>query len=270
MFRVLLCLLAAVAAAPALAADPPKKILLVSSGPDGHPPATHEYVAGLDVLAACLKPVAGIEVTHVKADGAWKEGPDLVGRADCVVLFLSEGAKWLSADAKRLEAFRQHAKRGGGLVVLHLGMGTREAGPIDAFVELFGGCHGGPDRKYKVLETAAVSVADPTRPIAAGVKDFKVKDEFYYKLKFSKDKSRVRPVLLADIDGSRETVAWSFDRADGGRSFGFSGLHFHDNWKREDYRRLVTQAVLWTMKTPVPAKGLDVTMPESVFKLEKK
>jgi type 1 glutamine amidotransferase len=270
MFRAVLCLLAAVAAAPALAADPPKKILLVSSGPDGHPPATHEYVAGLDVLAACLKPVAVIEVTHVKADGPWKEGPDLIGRSDCVVLFLSEGAKWLSADPKRLDAFRQHAKRGGGLVVVHWGMGTREAGPIDAFVELLGGCHGGPDRKYKVLETAAVSVADPTHPITAGVKDFKVNDEFYYKLKFPKEKSKVRPVLLADIDGSKETVAWSFDRPDGGRSFGFSGLHFHDNWKREDYRRLVTQGVLWTAKVPVPAEGLDVIVPESVFKLEKK
>src|SRR5262249_55789335 len=160
----------------------PKKILLVSSGPDGHPPTTHEYVAGLDILARCLKPVSGIEVTTAKAEGAWKEGPELVGRADCVVLFLSEGAKWLSADDKRLAAFRQHAKRGGGLVVLHWGMGTKEAEPIESFVALFGACHGGPDRKYKELETRVV-VADPKHPIATGIKDFKLRDEFYYKLK---------------------------------------------------------------------------------------
>src|SRR5438270_212661 len=101
MTRLLsILVIAALGIAPALAADPPKKLLLISSGPDGHPPATHEYAAGLDILAKCLKPVSGIEVTTAKADGVWKEGPDLVGRADGVVLFLSEGAKWLSADAK--------------------------------------------------------------------------------------------------------------------------------------------------------------------------
>ena len=80
---------------------------------------------------SCLKPVPGVEVTVVKAEGPWKDGPELVGRSDGVVLFLTEGAKWLSDDAKRLAAFRELAKRGGGLVCLHWGMGTREAGPID-------------------------------------------------------------------------------------------------------------------------------------------
>lgn len=269
MFRVISCLLAFGFAGLAFAADVPKKVLLVSSGPDGHPAATHEYAPGLDILAKCLKPVAGVDVTTAKADGPWKEGPELVGRADVVVVFLSEGAKWLSADEKRLAAFRQHAKRGGGLVVIHWGMGAKDAEPIEAFVALFGGCHGGPDRKYQVVETTAL-VADPKHPITAGIKDFKVREEFYYKLKFPKGEPAVKPVLQAEIDGATETVAWSWARADGGRSFGFSGLHFHDNWKREEYRRLVSQAVLWTAKLAVPEKGLAVELPESAYQLEKK
>ena len=32
-------------------AEAKKKILLVSQGPDGHPPETHEYAAGLRMLA---------------------------------------------------------------------------------------------------------------------------------------------------------------------------------------------------------------------------
>jgi type 1 glutamine amidotransferase len=267
--RLLSCAVVLCAAGLAGAADPPKKLLLVSSAPDGHPPATHEYTPGLDILAKCLKPVSGVEVTSAKADGPWKEGPDLVGRADGVVLFLTEGAKWLSADEKRLAAFRQLAKRGGGLAVLHWGMGTKEARPIEPFVELFGGCHGGPDRKYRVLETT-VAVADPKHPVVAGIKDFKVREEFYYQLKFPKAGAGVKPVLQADIDGAKETVAWAWERPDGGRSFGFSGLHFHDNWKREEYRRLVSQAVLWTVKLPVPEKGLAVDLPESAYQLEQK
>ena len=42
-------------------------------------------------------------------------------------------------------------------------MGTQEAEPIEAFVDLFGACHGGPDRKYKVLETTSRSPTRSTR-----------------------------------------------------------------------------------------------------------
>src|SRR5262245_28599654 len=73
-------------------AEPPKKLLLVGQGPDGHPVSTHEYMAGLKVLEKCLKGVPGLEITTVKADDPWKEGPDLLPRADAVVLFVSEGA----------------------------------------------------------------------------------------------------------------------------------------------------------------------------------
>jgi type 1 glutamine amidotransferase len=241
-------------------AEPPKKVLLVASGPDGHPPETHEYVLGMEVLAKCLKPVAGIEVTVAKADAVWKEGPDLVGRADGVVLYLSEGAKWLSADAKRLTAFRELAKRGGGLAVLHWGMGTKDAEPIDAFASLFGGCHGGPDRKYKVFEKVDVKVADAMHPIVTGIKDFTIREEFYYKLKLPKGERAVKPLLSAEIDGEKEMVSWSWERTDGGRSFGFTGLHFHENWKREEYRRFISQGVLWTVKQPIPEKGLAVDL----------
>jgi len=148
-------------------------------------------------------------------------------------------------------------------------MGAKDAEPIEAFVALFGGCHGGPDRKYQVVETAAI-VADAKHPVTLGIKDFKVREEFYYKLKFPNGQPAVKPVLQVEIDGVKETVAWSWERADGGRSFGFSGLHFHENWKREEYRRLVSQAVLWTAKMTVPEKGLPVELPESAYQLEKK
>src|SRR5260370_1160086 len=73
---------------PAWAAAP-KKLLLVGTGPDGHPPQTHEYMAGLKILERCLKGGPGLEVTTVKAVGAWPEGPELMQRADGLVLFVS-------------------------------------------------------------------------------------------------------------------------------------------------------------------------------------
>jgi hypothetical protein len=245
----------------------PVKLLLVGSGPDGHPAQTHEYMAGLKVLAKCLKDVPGLEITTVRADEPWKEGPELIARADGVVLFLSEGARWMNHDPKRREALAKVAARGGGLVVLHWAMGTKDAENIDGCLKLLGGCHGGPDRKYKVLETDA-AVTDRKHPIAAGIKDFRVRDEFYYRLKFVKAEKGVHPLLQVTIDGQRETVAWSWDRPHGGRSFGFSGLHFHDNWRLQAYRRLVAQGVLWTLKKPIPKDGLPVEVAAEDLKLK--
>src|SRR5712692_8596594 len=173
----------------------PKQLLLVGCGPDGHPPQTHEYVAGLKVLAKCLAGAPGLEVTVVKAVGPWREGPELMQRADGVVLFVSEGARWLQDDPKRLAALRQVAARKGGLAVLHWGMGTRDAKNIDGFLALFGACHGGPDRKYKVLQTEA-RVADAKHAATRGIAGkFRVKDEFYYRLKVVKPEGSVRPLL---------------------------------------------------------------------------
>lgn len=266
MLRTFITLLALSLPHAALAADAPKKLLLLGQGPDGHPVSTHEYLAGLKVLSTCLRSVPGLEATLVRADEPWKEGPELIERADGAVLFLSEGAKWLSHDPRRREALARMMDRGGGVAVLHWAMGTKDAGPIEDAVKLLGGCHGGPDRKYKVLETD-VHVAS-NHPIITGIKDFRIKDEFYYQLKFARPEGSVQPLLQARIEGQPYTVCWAWERPSGGRSFGFSGLHFHENWRREEYRRLVAQGVLWTMRLPIPAEGLRVEAKEEDLKLK--
>src|SRR5262245_27554893 len=78
-FRILLLSCTAVLSLTLCAsAAPKKKLLLVGHPPDGHPATTHEYDAGLRVLAKCLAPVADLEVMQVRAEGAWKEGPELI------------------------------------------------------------------------------------------------------------------------------------------------------------------------------------------------
>ncbi len=243
----------------------PQRLLLLAQGPDGHPAGTHEYVAGMRVLAKSLAGVPNLETTLISADGAWPEGPGLINKADGVVLFLSQGAKWIHEDPRRLEAFAQLAARGGGLVTLHWGMGTREAQYIDGFLKLFGGCHGGPDRKFLVLETR-LSVVAGEHPIVRGIGDLPLREEFYYQLKFI-DPQRIQPILQAEIEGRPETVAWAWQRGDGGRSFGFSGGHFHEHWRHVQYRRLMAQGTLWTLKLPIPPDGLPVKVSEEDLKL---
>lgn len=244
-------LLAIHALAVPVFADGPKKVLLLYQGPDGHPPQTHEYEAGLKLLQRLLAKSPDIEATLVRADEPWRDGPELLAKADGAVLFLSEGAKWLSSDPKRLAAFRDLAKRGGGLVVLHWAMGTRDAKNIDAFVGLFGACHGGPDRKYQVLSTQA-HLVDRFHPVSRGLGHFRARDEFYYRLKRKASAAELLPIVEVEIDGRLEMVAWAWQRPDGGRSFGFSGLHFHENWQMPEYQRLVTNGVRWALGVAVP------------------
>lgn len=236
-----------------------QRILLLGQKPDSHPAATHEYMAGVNLLARLLAKTPGLQTIVVQADSPWKDGPELLDGADGAILFLTEGARWVSEEPQRLAAFRRLAKRGGALACLHWGMGTRDAAPVADFTALFGACHGGPDRKYQVLKVRAVA-ASSSHPVLAGIAPFDVHDEFYYALKRPVDLAglKVTPLIKVPIDGSDESVAWGAERPDGGRSFGFSGLHFHENWKLTEYRRLVLQGILWTLKRPIRDGGEPV------------
>lgn len=246
-------------APPPLAADdpPPRRVLLVGQGPDGHPQGTHEYVAGLRILAATLARDPALEVRSLTVEGDWPEGPAEVRSADAVVLFLAEGARWLDQRPALRAALEEMARRGGGLTALHWALGTREAKPIESFCELLGGCHGGPDRRYQVVEVPW-QLAAPEHPILRGVEVATWRDEYYYRLKWTSIQPGPTPLVRVNLQGQPETVGWCWQRPQGGRAFGFTGMHFHANWQSVAHRRLITQGVLWTLDRPIPAAGVDV------------
>ncbi len=161
-------------AAPVRAGEP-KTLLLIGQGPDGHPPQTHEYMAGIEQLTRLLEPTEGLRIRVAKADEPWSDGPRLLSEADGAALFLSEGARWIDAQPRRYEALARLAARGGGLVALHWALGTKAAEPIGPFLKLFGGCHGGPDRKYQVVDTALRFVDTPF-PLRHASEPFRVRD----------------------------------------------------------------------------------------------
>jgi len=235
-------------------ADPPLRVLLIGSPPDSHPKSTHEYLAGVRLLQKLLGQQKGIEPIVVQADSAWPDGPQLLDRGDGAVVFLTEGARWLSADPARRAAFERLAERKGGLCCLHWGMGTKPPEPIPVFVNLFGACHGGPQRKYKFLTTRLSFDAD--NPVAKGLESLECEEEYYYRL--HQAQTGFQPLAYAEIDGQQELVGWTWSRPEGGRSFGFSGLHFHKNWEHESVRRMVLQGIVWTLNRPIPDEGFPV------------
>lgn len=247
------------------AGETPKRVLLLA-GKDSHGYGAHHHMAGIKVLAKCLEGVSGLETSIHFADGKWPEGPELIRRADGIVLFMDMGMHWEQADPDRQSALADLMARGGGFVALHWAVGGRDAKLIPFHLRLLGGCHGGPDRKYTHAETM-LNVASRGHPILNGIKDFRINDEFYFQLKWAKE-GKVTPLLTATIEECPDqAAAWAFERTDGGRSFGFVCLHAHGNWRLVECRRLVTQAVLWTVKLPVPKEGLPVDVSDEVLRL---
>jgi hypothetical protein len=264
--RVLLSLQLLFAVCVTDAAEP-KRLLLIGQGPDGHPPGTHEFVAGIAIIDALLKPYAEkIRTTISKADEPWTEGPGLIDQADGVVVMVTQGARWMQTDPKRLAALRRLSERSGAIVALHWSIGAKDPRFIPGQLELLGGTRGGPQRKYIILEND-IRLVERSHPILRGLSDFRIKDEFYYRLNLVDTAAGFHPLLSTNIDGQDETIGWAWERPDGGKSFGYVGLHFHANWERVEYRRLVTQGILWALNQPIPQAGVEANVAPEVLKL---
>jgi hypothetical protein len=165
---MVVCAIALMLNGARLPAGESRRLLLVGQGPDGHPAATHEFMAGLHVIEKSLRGVEGLKVTTVKADEPWTEGVQLLKKADGVVLYVSQGAKWMQADAGLYDAFSAFAARGGGIVALHWSVGAKDAKYIDGQLKLLGGTRGGPQRKYTV-DNFDIRLPTPDHPVVRGI-----------------------------------------------------------------------------------------------------
>jgi type 1 glutamine amidotransferase len=117
----------------------------------------------------------------------------------------------------------------------------------------------------------------PKHPVTRGVQPFTIRDEWYFNMRWlgdapdAKDVKGLTPILQAvppdsargtddakTHPGRLETMAWAYERKDGGRAFGFTGGHSHRNWANENFRRIVVNAILWTAHVDVPPGGAKV------------
>ena len=73
------------------------------------------------------------------------------------------------------------------------------------------------------------------------------------------------PTVHAAVQaGQKQHTAWAYERPNGGRGFGFTGGHFHQNWKQDDFRKLVLNALVWTAKAEVPEAGVPSRSPSDL------
>jgi len=68
---------------------------------------------------------------------------------------------------------------------------------------------------------------------------------------------------IQQAKGRAEAMMWAVERPDGGRGFGFTGGHFHDNWSNDNYRKVVLNGLVWLAKGEVPENGIESSVSEA-------
>lgn len=253
-----------------------KTIIALIGGVKSHGVGEHDFPNGICSLKALLESSPDIKnQPNVSIDAypnGWPEDDALLKHAATVVWYFDglEGHPLL--DAKRRMQFSQLMNDGVGLVALHQ---ASTLPPNDSSVDLSRWLGGA---RYGMFDrtTETVELVPQKHPVTRGVHPFTYRDEFYPTLRFSADSQRLTPILTPKLHVSfREgktvtsdqtntyTVAWAFERGDGGRSFGFTGLHYLAGLDQPDLRKLLLNAIVWTAHLEVPAEGVRSSSPQS-------
>jgi Trehalose utilisation len=258
---------------PALAAEGKKKLVILAGGPS-HGPLEHEFNAGSKLLQKSLAGVAGLETTW-HTEGWPKDEKDFDG-ADGIFIYCDGGDRHPFVRGNHLEVIGNVMKKGVGLLCAHYAVEVPQDVAGKQFQDWIGGCY---EHMYSVNPMWTPEYKEfPDHPITRGVKPFAVRDEWYFNMRFRPDMQGVTPILAAkpsdqvrkgpyvhpqgpyqhiiDASGRTESMMWVVERADGGRGVGFTGGHFHVNWKDDNFRKVVLNALVWICKAEVPKEGV--------------
>jgi type 1 glutamine amidotransferase len=252
--------------------QPPKdakvtKIVLVA-GHRSHGKGEHEFFAGCALLMKMLQQTSG--VFPVMARDGWPKNPETFEGAKSVVFFMDGGGGHPIIQKNHREVVQGLMDQGVGFVNLHYAVEYPKS-QSDHVLQWLGGYY---ETNYSTNPHWKAEIKTlPEHPITRGVKPFSINDEWYFNIRFKPELEGVTPILRAtppddkrgtpaarEHKGREEILAWAFNRANGGHSFGFTGAHFHNNWGDENFRRLVVNAILWSAKVEVPRDGAKVDM----------
>jgi type 1 glutamine amidotransferase len=254
-----------------------KKLVLVA-GRRSHGYGAHEHNAGCLLLKKALDENLPAVFSTVYR-GGWPKDPTAFDNADGIVLYMDGGGGHpVNQHLTELDAVM---KKGVGLACLHYGVEVPKGKSGDAFLDWIGGYF---EAFWSV--NPHWTIRKPTlakdHPISRGVKPFEVNDEWYYHMRFRPNMDGVTAILtatppastLSRPDGAHsgnkfvrarkgmpEVLAWAAERPGGGRGFGFTGGHHHNNWQNDDFRKLVLNALVWITGATVPEGGVGSTTP---------
>lgn len=248
-----------------------KRIVFVADTAPHGPRGNHEFLAAAVYFARTINANYPDAYAVVHTMAKW---PKDLKHADTVIVLLNHGGSAVN------DAVKEATGRGAGFMAIHYGVEVNKGVQGEHFLKWIGGYF---ETFWSVNPWWTPKFENlPEHEVTRGVKPFAVNDEWYYHMRFVPDMKGVTPILHAlpplktiqaegkkpsqrggnpDVfaavsSGKSQVMAWAYDRPDGGRGFGFTGLHKHDNLADDNFRTLLLNAVAWVSKLPVPAAGI--------------
>jgi hypothetical protein len=271
-------------AVPSSRADAPAKKLVLLAGRPSHGPMEHEFNAGVQLLKKCLARVPGLAVADYK--NGWPDNDKAFVGASGIFLFADGGRGHPFIQGDRLRVIGDFMRRGVGLMCAHFAVEVPKDRASKQFQEWIGGHY---EHLWSCNPMWSPDFKDlPNHEITRGVKPFSVRDEWYFNMRFRPGMKGVTPILSAKpsdavrdgpyvyprgpyehiqkAKGRSEVLMWAVQRPDTGRGVGFTGGHFHQNWRNDNFRKVVLNALLWICKVEVPRDGVASTVSAAEIK----
>jgi type 1 glutamine amidotransferase len=270
---------------PEIADAQTKKILFLSGPKDHGGSGRHEYERDLRTLARSLE--ASSNLSGVRTEVIVGRIPhDLKAVEDASVIVINSSSdrhekeihplfppdpltngrgydEETSAYLKRLDDLIKQRKI--GVVIFHYALWAENWRARELYLNWTGGLWVQIGSKNPVDEWS-MTFENRGHPILRGVKPWTYRDEVFCRFFLPTDARRTNLLLgTPQQDTAKigpQTVAWAYERDDGGRGFVFGGVDFHDNMALEDYRRFLLNGIAWAAHIDVPKKGIQSPTPD--------
>lgn len=251
------------------AGDKVKKIVFIADAGTHGPRGNHEFMAGSILLARTLNEVFPDVHAVVHSTRNW---PTDLSHASAIIVSLNHGQK-AATDPNIVAA----VKKGAGFMAIHFGVEVNKGEAGENYTRWMGGYF---ETFWSVNPWWTPEFKDlPEHAITRGVKPFSIRDEWYYHMRYKPDMIGVTPILSAVAPlstvrkepsdrggnaavyeevsvGKPQVMAWAYEREDGGRGFGFTGMHNHANLGDDNFRTILLNGVAWVTKLEIPKEGV--------------
>jgi quercetin dioxygenase-like cupin family protein len=263
----LLLVCSSIASQAAWGAAEIRRVVLIG-GAKSEGPAQHDYPNGVRLLKAFLESSPDVQAIKGLVVDAWPDGwptdPAAFDGVATVVWYFDGVEKHPLLEAARRAQIETLMRQGVGLVALHQATTVPAGDTLIGLDRWLGGARQGMfDRTTEMVEFIPA-----VHPVSSGVQSFRYQDEFYPTIRFATE-GKITPILTGKLhvqfregrflvidQPTPSVVAWTFERRDGGRAFGFSGAHYLVALDEPALRRLLLNSILWTAGIDIPVGGV--------------
>ena len=257
----------------AIEAEEEKPVILFIAGEPSHGWNEHEFPEGCEVLANCLNE-SGLKI-EAKVSLGWPGDTADLLRAAAIVLYSDGGEKHVAKG--KTEQLRDLHQQGTGICVLHYSLEPASEEMADFLLDSIGGYFEVNWSVNPIWHMSNPSILNHKATSAVGM--FKMRDEWYYHMRFREDNEGITPLLQAlpplsslGEDGPRsgnptireklksgasQTLAWTYEDSEKRRGFATTGGHFLYNWRDDSFRKLVLNGIAWAASLAIPQNGIS-------------